>query len=429
MLFILMTVSIGIYSATAARTVNQNNHDRAMYNVGADLIVNESWIFFDSNPGFHRWDITTGDYIMPVGDVALRELFYLESPIELFYEADGVEFATPVYSNNRGVVGRPRAHPISDVTVFAIYPDEFAQVSWWRDDMYDYHFNYMMNAMSANPYAVLISPALREWLGVSHGDPITVTWFPNDREYAPEGVVYDIVELFPTWNPIDERGFPNYMIVVNYELIRAYFKSEPYEVWISTDNNAQTATIMEFLSDNRGMTILPGGTWHYEPHREQFIVNVDADARIARIQNSPHILAMNGFFTLSFLMTLAVTAAGFLVFWYFEFRSRRLQIGIMRSAGMPRRGVIAMVLWEQVFLSLLPLAAGVVLGRASSLIFVPMFERDSIEAPLQYLIHILTSDIILVTSVVAGIIVASIAMLSFLAARLKISQTLKLGEE
>ena len=124
-----------------------------------------------------------------------------------------------------------------------------------------------------------------------------------------------------------------------------------------------------------------------------------------------------------------MTAAGFLIFWIFDLRSRRLQIGIIRSMGMSQRSVITMLLWEQVLLSLLPLAIGFGLGRLSSALFVPMFEMRTLESQLPFLIFSLIGDYLRVGGIVTGIVLFTLCVLGYLSMRIKISQTLKLGEE
>ena len=416
MLFIMMTVSIGLYAAAAARTINQNYLDRTMYEVGADLIIQERWPFIDPNPQFIGLY-----YVIP----HVKDAFFTEMPFELFNQPEGVALATKVYRNDRAGVARGSDRlRVNNVNVMAIYPDEFAKVSWWREDMYHYHLNYKMNAMSVNPHVVLLSRSLMEALNVSHGDEVTVQWANNDTIVTC--FVYDAVDFFPTFNPVNPDGTPAYLIVMNYELVKTEFRIEPYEVWIMKEEGASSSDIVQFLSDNR--VVEPMILHNIDRYAPQFRVT-DSQVRLAAVRNDPLILSMNGFLTLSFVMTLAITAVGFLVFWIFDLRSRRLQISIMRSAGMPQSAVIAMLLWEQVLLSILPLTIGFLLGGIGASMFVPMFEMGGADSPLPFLVFRLAADSMRVGVIVSSIILIAIAMLWYMAARIKISQTLKLGEE
>ena len=43
MLFLILTISLGIFHATVARTILQNAHDNTEYLDGADIILKETW--------------------------------------------------------------------------------------------------------------------------------------------------------------------------------------------------------------------------------------------------------------------------------------------------------------------------------------------------------------------------------------------------
>ena len=423
MLFIIMAVAISLYAAAAARTINSNYLDRAMYDIGADLVIKERWPFIDRSPVYTDGGTT---YVPP----HVKDAFFNEPPFEIYSEPDGVALATKVYRNSRTRVMKLGGKSVDNMNVIAIYPDEFARVSWWRDDMFSYHFNEMMNAMSLNPHVVLLSRGLMEHLGVSHGDEVIVMWENNTNNL--NCYVFDAVDLFPTFNPVAPDGAPTHLIVMNYELVKSEYRLEPYEVWIMVEDTASSTDIMQYILDNRELPTLffdnDPKTHKIDPRIPQFSIN-DSQKALAAILNDPQIVSMNGFLTLSFVMTLAVMAVGFLVFWSFDLRSRRLQISIMRSAGMSQGGVTAMLLWEQALLSLLPLAVGFLLGEIGSGLFVPMFEMGGSESPLPFRIFRLAEDSMRVGIIVSVIILLAIAMLWLMAARIKISQTLKLGEE
>jgi len=407
MLFIIMTVSIGLYSSSAARTINKNLEDRAVYEVGADVTLMEKWRFIDLNPP--EYD-QSGSLIQRPD----KDLFFTEPLFDKFTSAPGVTLATKVYRNNMrfapatvsiGAVSEKR------VQIIAIQPAEFAEISWRRGDMYDYHLNYYMNAMARNPNVVLLSRNLMEKLGVSHGSTVQIQWPSNDR--ALSCVVYDAIDYFPTYDPSPPGGEPSYLAVMNYRLVSAEYHLEPYEVWIKKEDGVPTAVILEHLNENNVPLV-----W----------VRDSATAR-ADVKNDPFVLSLNGYLTLSFVVTIAVTAVGFLVFWIFDLKSRRLQIGIMRSMGMFKSDVVSMLLWEQAILSLLPMLAGFILGNAGSALFVPMLELGAAASAPPFRVFSYVSDMLRVGAIVTGIILLAIMMLWQMAARLNISQTLKLGEE
>ena len=437
MLFIIMATAIGLFASAAARTVNQNHIDRAMYAIGADLVIQENWPFIDPEP----------ELCSETGLLLRRPnqyLLFTEPPFEIWNETEGVALATKVYRNGRAsvrvpvgagtILGAGRAGTARDVNVMAIYPDEFARVAWWRSDMFDYHFYHKMNAMSVNPNVALLSRNLMNRLNIAHGGEIRVTW-PNHRNEVVL-YVYDAVDFFPAFHSVDSDGAAAYLIVMNYELVKTEFRLEPYEIWIRKENGTTAADVLRSHIDN-GVSIQhvigatgPPAVRMSDIDNEVSMLHVrDAQANLTAVRNDPLILSMNGLLTLSFLMILAVTVISFLVFWIFELQSRWLQISIMRSMGMSKGSVTAMLLWEHALLSLLPLIAGFVLGEVGSSLFVPMFEIGGAEAELPFRVFRQRADSLRVGAVVSVSIVLAIAMLRCMAARINISQTLKLGEE
>ena len=43
MVFLIMTIALGVFNAQAARTINQNMEDNLYYTIGADIVLQESW--------------------------------------------------------------------------------------------------------------------------------------------------------------------------------------------------------------------------------------------------------------------------------------------------------------------------------------------------------------------------------------------------
>ena len=423
MLFLIFTVSVALFSTSAARTVNRNNIDRAMYDVGADLVVRERWQFIDPDPRYVFVPFNPfGVYVVPPN----QYLFFAELPFEIFSNTEGVALATKFYQNDRAQVRlEPDSMPIN-FNVIAIYPDEFAQVAWWRDDMFDYHFNHLMNAMSVNPNVVLVSRDFMESRRLEHSDEIYISWGNRHGTVQVKGIVYDAFDLFPTWNPRRPDGHPNNTIIMNYELVKSNFFVEPYDVWILLEDGVNAYDVASRIEDSRPIEILRG--YRVIPDAAQFRF-ISAQSRINDIQESPFVASMNGLLTLNFMLSLAVMGLGFLVFWIFEMRNRRLQISIMRSSGMSQASVISMLMWEHIFLTILPLSAGFILGGIGSSMFVPMFELTGHASPLPFRIFMQSSDFIRVGIIVSTIILLAFIMIWYIAARIKISQTLKLGEE
>ncbi len=407
MVFLVLTLSLGIFSSAAARTINRNYEDRIMYNTGADIRLKEEWPSVDPDPQF-----SSGDYKIPPE----KDMLYPAEPsFDKYLNQEGVESATKVYVNDRGILYKTSETIIRGVNVMCVMPHEFSNVAWARPDLQPYHINHMMNALTVNPYAVLLSESLMKKMELKRGDTINVTWENNTGSLVC--VVYDSVKYFPTYDPtaLGKNKEPPHLIVMNYELIRQMFRLEPYEVWISVRDGYSSANIYSKLVEDEV--------------KLRYFYNASSD--IVNMKNDPLVQGMNGNLTLSFVITIIITAAGFMIFWIFDLKSRQLQVGIIRSMGMSTLGVTGMLLWEQALMSLVPMLAGLLIGNLSAKVFVPMFEFGvtTTETAPPFNVFILKSDFFRVGAIVAIIMLCAIMSLGFMMSRLKISQTLKLGED
>ena len=408
MIFLVMTVSLGIFDSVAARTINQNREDRINYATGADIRLEEKWRGVDPNPEYD----SSGQLI----EKPPQELLYSEPSFDKFLELDGIETATRVYRNTRTSLRLGR-ESIPNVMVMAIEPDKFSSIAWNRNDLYDYSINHMMNALIANPYTVLLSSNLMEEYNLSSGDPVAVTWKNNTAFLQCD--LYDGVDYFPTFDPspagTEEKGKTSALVVMNYNLVRDMFRLEPYEIWIKCKPGVSPSYILEQLNENKVSLT------RFE----------DISSQIMMLHNDPMVQGMNGNLTLSFLITIIITATGFMIFWIIDLKSRQLQLGIIRSLGMSQKSVIAMLLWEQLLLSVIPLAAGLGIGNLTASIFVPMFEFGSAAAETVPPFHVfaLPEDFLRVAAIVMIVILAAIFVLAAMVSKMKMSQTLKLGED
>ena len=407
MVFLVATVSMGIYSSAAARTINRNYEDRIGYGIGADIRLKERWESIDPDPQF-----------TPEGNPIRKDekdlLFLGEPSFEKYSAIEGVEFATKVYMNSRTFVRR-NGKIFKNINVMCIIPHEFTRVAWYRSDLYPYSINYMMNAMTVNPYMILISESLMERLDLQSGNVIGIRWDNNDE--VLECTVYDAVKYFPSYDPgiKNEKGEPQDLVIMNYQLIERMYRMEPYEVWLSVKDGYSSADIYQQLIDN-----------------DITVTEFESTASdVVKMKNDPSVQGMNGIMTLSFLVTIIITVSGFIIYWVFDIKKRQLQLGIIRSMGMSTLNLIFILLWEQLLMSFVPMLVGLSIGGLSANIFVPMFEFGvtTSEAVPPYKVFIIPGDYLRIGLIVTIAILLSMVILGIMISKIKISQTLKLGED
>jgi len=409
MLFIIVTLSIGLFNANAARTINSNLEEKVSYQMGADIIINAYW------PSNEVKSIPMGNMGMPSFDIPISKepLQYQEPPFQPFRELPGVESATKVFRKSKVVV-TAMGQRINNAYLMGIITDEFGKLAWFRRDLLSHHIGDYLNLIAANPHAVLVSSSFREKYNLREGDSIFMTW--NDQGYI-EGTIYAFIDYWPTYNPIiSEDGVesPDF-IVANYGYIRAKMALEPYEIWIDKSEGASSSEIYKAIEDRK----------------LQITRLEDASQQIISMKNDPMIQGTNGALTLGFVVTMTISMIGFLIYWILSIYQRVLNFGIFRAMGLSQRSVIGMLVWEQLLISGVAVILGIVVGGVTSDMFVPMLQLAHNAAqqipPFRVVAH--ADDYTKVYGVVAFMLTFCLVVLGAIISRIKIAQAIKLGED
>lgn len=157
----------------------------------------------------------------------------------------------------------------------------------------------------------------------------------------------------------------------------------------------------------------------------------DASAEVTEMKNDPMTQGINGFFTLSFLVTMLITFVGFFIYWILAIKGRLLQFGILRSMGLSRMSVILVLLWEQLLVSVTAILAGLGLGTLTAELFAPILECnvDAADQMLPFLVVAYPVDYWRIVGIVAIMMAAAAAVLGRIVFRLRAGEALKLGED
>ncbi len=389
MVFLMMTMALGIFNAQAARTINENGEDRIRYLTGADLVVKEAW------------DIATG--MDGTGD-------YLEPDYNKYLNLEEAESITRVLRDSV-MLSTSDGH-INGVNLMAIRTKEFGETAWMKTGWLPTHWYHYLNAMSQNPDSVLVSSNLKTAAGFKVGD---VIYFSN-KHGSGHGVICGFVDYWPGYAPVVEREgemVDNYLIVSSFDQIQSQWSLIPYEIWMKVKDSTR------FIYD-----------WAEEKN-VRFATFKDAQASLIAWKNDPVTQGTNGVLTVGFIVVLILCAVGFLIFWILSIRSRELQFGIFRAMGMSMREILGMLGNEQLFVSGISLVMGAVIGRVCAYLYVPMVQLAYAAAdtviPLQ--IAGAQADTLRLYIVIGIVVAACMAVIGWLIRRIRISQALKLGED
>lgn len=430
MVFLMLTIALGIFNAYSARTINTNAEDKIRYSNGADVVLMEQWGEAEEEEEVSSTDlpeeIETYDQFEDNRDdmeteVETEEVELVEPDFEKFQLIKGVEHVAKIYVDEAGTI--PVASDESGieaqtVTIMGVNTKDLGETGWFKDDLLPQHWYSYLNAISKNSSAILVSQNFREKLGYNIGDIIT---YSTGNGNQVRGVIYGFVEYWPTYNSVTvvqnadgtETELDHFMIVSHLSKLQASDGILPYYVWLDLKNSTQG--VYDFIGKNN--IKLKSFT--------------DSYAEIIELKNDPIIQGTNGILTVSFIVVLLLCGVGFLIFWILSIRSRALQFGIFRAMGMSMKEILTMLVGEQVFITGSSILVGTIIGLIASYLYIPLLQiaygaADSM-IPLE--IESAGSDLVKIFVVVALIIGACMVVLGKIIKEIKISQALKLGED
>lgn len=353
--FLIFTVAMGIFNATVAGTINENNEQRIRYNIGTDVVVSERWkpkVHMDSNlkksvryyeePAYHRYDGLSERLVQKMTRVIRDE--------EVEVSASGKS--------------------LEECDLMAIHTKEFGETASLQDNLNDTHWYYYLNDLAGTGAGVLISRNLAEEMELKVGDSIRYTrgnplaGEGEENETSCNGIVCGIFDAWPGFEQYqyvyDEDGKmvekQQYMIVVNYVYEVNVFGATPYEIWMKLEDDAELSDIENYLME----------------HNMDIDSLVGMEEEVDEVRNLAMIQITNGLFSLSFLISIILCTVGFLIYWITAMKQRELLYGVYRAMGMRMREVNKMLLYEQSFSSMFAGVFGGIAGLIASLLYTKL---------------------------------------------------------
>lgn len=398
LILLVLTVSLSVFTASLAMTMDYQLYDDQLYRLGADLNL--------TGPG--RALGGGGLYGMfadQPDEPTSRSLFL---PMEEYLAFPGVEAASRVGRYHaRGVVGAERVRGI----FLGVDRVTFGPVAFWRYDFAPYRLGSLLNALAATPEGVLVPYEFLSDSGLAIGDLVRLELTLLDTEVKLDAQIVGAFEYFPTWYP-SENGT---LFVGNLDHLFDLVGGEaPYNVWMRTGPDFDPAAFDEAVAQQASVT------WSYdEPY-----------AAIQREQMRPERQGLFGLLSVGFMAAAVVTVVGFFVYALFSFRRRFIELGILRAVGLSQRQMITFVGFELGSLVVAGLALGTLLGVWVSHLFVPYLKVADSAADLvpPYLVEIAWPAIFQIYLLFVLLLGLSLFALALVLRRIKIFQAIKLGE-
>ncbi len=399
-LFLILTVSIGISNTTIARTIVLNAVNNTRHQVGAEIVVKEKW---ENN----KSAVAKGN---------AQKLTYIEPDFNKYQAIPGVNQATPVLVAEHSLVN---GHEDLSVAVMGIKAQGFYKVTDMESDLLPYSYAEYLNVLAADPQAVIVSENFMVKQKYKLGDTI---YFDNPDGVRGMGVIYGFFNYWPTYEPesysMNEDGSvettDEYMIVANLSYLEDKWGAYPYEVWMEVEDEGDG--FYTWLEEQSGLSLT----------KLEDMAEKETD-----IIQDTMFQGTNGILSMSFIVILLLCCVGYLIYWIMSIRSRELLFGVLRAMGMRKKEINWMLIIEQICCGLFGIAAGGVIGIVSSRMFVPMIQQAYAASEQILPLNLITqnSDMVQLFAVIGVMLLVCLIILGRIISKMNISSALKLGED
>ncbi|MCR5675081.1 MAG: ABC transporter permease [Lachnospiraceae bacterium] len=400
MLFLIMTISLGMFHATVARTILENAVENTTYLDGTDVIIKENWPMLQDENG------------TPTGT-------YLEPDPTRYLSMDFADSHTRVLYDDKAYMKQKKNARVP-LTFMAVHTREFGEMTSLPAGINEKSWHTYLNELAVTEQGLLVSRNFETVQDVAIGD--TISFFNGDGK-ALKGTVVDFVDYFPSYRPsvtvINPDGSAvteeNYLIVANYADIRKKLGLQPYEEWISLTEDATPGDVYDFITGH-DMTV-------------RKYINRETD--VEHTMTDPLLQGTNGILTMGFAVTLLLCAVGYLIYWIMSIKERELVFGVLRACGFHKGEIVRMLLMEQLFSGVFSVLAGIGIGKLTSMMFVPMLQASYATSDQVLPMKLITraSDLYKLYGIVGGVMLLCVFVLIFLLFGMNVTKALKLGEE
>ncbi len=400
LMLLVLTLALSAYTASLAQTMDNHLVDQTYYRTGADIRIVESGETATSS------EFATGQ----ADSEGVRGAQYYFLPVSEHLQVPGVKAAARV--------GRYRAFPTLSSgrlsgTFLGVDRADFGNVAFWRKDFAPSSLGAMMNTLAGYHNGILVPDDLLRSHSLTLHDLIRISIDIGGQRAPVDFEIVGVFDMFPTWYPNDEDAGPLFVGNLDY-LFQQVGGQYPYNVWLKTDPNIAIADIIQGVKD-QGLRVQ---SWQ------------DSVTFIKAEQLRPQRQGLFGLLSVGFVAAALLTVSGFMLYAFFSFRQRFIELGVLRAVGLSARQMTAFLGWELIFLMGLGIGAGTGLGVLVSNLFIPYLQvgtGPSSEIP-PFVVQISWPAVFQIYILFGVLFIAALGALVWLLMRMKIFQAIKLGE-
>lgn len=406
MLFIMITISTGIFNLKIARTINTNVIDNIKYINGTEIKMKGRWNKEKlQNLKINRETYTAADYLSGTAEVFKEASNFIEPDFSQYKKLESIEGATKVLKTKNSTLAYSNMS-FKDMEMVAVIPDEYAKVAWMREDLTSIHWYNYLNVLSKEPGAIFLSSNMKERLDLVKLEPGKLVEIEIDG-FSDKFVFGGYLEYWPEYKDKDTK-----LIIGNFNYIYSKLARSPYEIWAKLKDGKTFDDLLKEI-DEKEINIAG-------------VRKVDVD-----VNESIYLKAINSSITISFILSMFITLIGFLIYWCICIKERELQFGILRSLGLKIRKIYSMIFVEQILVTGVSLMVGVLIGKIVSDKFLPIITKlvfgENLAIPV--FDYITKNDYLLIMGIFLVSVMFVLAIILRYVSKIKIDQAIKIGED
>ena len=403
MLFLILTISLGMYHATVARTILQNALDNQSYLDGADVVIKEVW---EGNPYYNS------------GEVEYAEQ-YFEPDYFKYGLLENVDSYTKVLYDTKGYVTQSKKGRFT-TGLMGIHTKEFGESTDMSDKLLEKPYYEYLNEMAVESEGILVSRNFQTIQEFKIGDSLTY-YDSMGRPYR--GKIVDFFDYWPGYEPSAKKQntdgsistTEHYLIVGHYGSMISIWGSIPYEVWMSVEADDGNDNLYQWIQKN-------------EVQLKKYINRRDNGEQV---MEDPLLQGTNGVLTMGFIVTMILCAVGYMIYWVMSIRSREMMFGVLRACGMHKGEILHMLINEQIFSGVFSVLAGIGIGKIASEMYVPILQTAYAASNQVLPMELITNqaDMVRLYGVIIATMAICLAVIIGIVFKLNVAKALKLGED
>lgn len=384
LILLILTVSLAVFTASLARTMDLQLFDQSYYAVGADVSV---------------YDFATRS------NQRVAQSDYLFVPAATFRDLPGVLGAARVGRYETGAeIGRL---PFAGIFL-GVDRAELAEATFWRRDFASLPLGTLLNRLAQTPDGILLPADFMAERSLRVGDVFRQTVAVPGGAVELVGQIVGTFTYFPSWYPAED-GF---LAVGNLDYLFQQVGSDlPYHVWLRTVPGVDVAALETALAEAEA-----GNREWATPFGQ---------IRLAQLR--PERQGLFGLLSVGFVAAALLTVFGFFLYALFSFRRRFIELGVLRAVGLGTDQMLTLLAFELGLLIVSGLGLGTGLGVLVSQGFIPYLRVGETAVP-PVLVEIAWPAISQIYILFGLLFLAALVVLGGLLLRMKIFQAVKLGE-